>query len=111
MKITFIPLAESHFTLLLKWLEAPHVKAWWDQDVTYTMDLVQEKFGKHTHGITLSKNSNNKTYAYIICFNKEMIGYVQVYNAHDFTHENGLNLSATSGSICGVDLFLSLIHI
>jgi len=106
MKITFTPLAESHFPLLLKWLETPHVKKWWDQDVTYALDLVQEKFGKHTHGITLSKNSNNKTYAYIICFNKEMIGYVQVYNAHDFTHENGLDLSAISGSICGVDLFI-----
>ncbi|NBO24779.1 MAG: aminoglycoside adenylyltransferase, partial [Chlamydiae bacterium] len=30
MKITFAPLAESHFSLLLKWLESPHVKKWWD---------------------------------------------------------------------------------
>ncbi len=106
MKITFVPLAESHFPLLLKWLETPHVKKWWDQDVTYTMELVKEKFGKHIHGLALSKNSNHKTYAYIICANKEMIGYIQAYNAHDFSHENSLDLSAISGSVCGIDLFI-----
>lgn len=106
MTITFEPLHESHFPLLLKWLESPHVKKWWDQDVTYTMGLVKEKFGKHIHGLALSKNSNHKTYAYIICANKEMIGYIQAYNAHDFAHENGLNFSAISGSVCGVDLFI-----
>jgi len=106
MKITFAPLAESHFPLLLKWLEAPHVKKWWDRDVIYTMDLVKEKFGKHIHGIALSNNSNHKTYAYIICANKEIIGYIQAYNAHDFSHENSLDLSAISGSVCGVDLFI-----
>lgn len=106
MTITFEPLHESHFPLLLKWLEAPHVKKWWDQDVTYTLDLVKEKFGKHIHGLALSKNSDNKTYAYISCVNKKMIGYIQAYNAYDFVHENGLDLSAISGSICGVDLFI-----
>lgn len=34
MAITFETLHESHFTLLLKWLETPHVKKWWDEDVT-----------------------------------------------------------------------------
>lgn len=106
MKITFAPLAESHFPLLLKWLEAPHVKAWWDQGVTYTLELVKEKFGKHIHGIALSKNSNHKTYAYVICLDEEMIGYIQAYNAHDFAQENHLDLRAISGSICGVDLFI-----
>jgi aminoglycoside 6'-N-acetyltransferase len=47
MIITFKPLNESHFPLLLKWLEAHHVKAWWDKDVIYTMELVKEKFDKH----------------------------------------------------------------
>lgn len=108
MTITFEPLHESHFPLLLKWLKTPHVKKWWDQDVTYTLELVKEKFGKHTHGIALSKNSNHKTYAYIISMDKEMIGYIQAYNAHDFAQENGLNLSVISGSVCGVDLFIGV---
>ena len=106
MTIIFQPLHESHFPLLLKWLETPHVKKWWDQDVAYTMKLVKEKFGKHIHGIPLSKNSNHKTYAYVICLDEEMIGYIQAYNAHDFAQENHLDLSAISGSVCGVDLFI-----
>ncbi|MCE2991619.1 MAG: GNAT family N-acetyltransferase [Candidatus Jidaibacter sp.] len=106
MTITFEPLHESHFPLLLKWLETPHVKKWWDQDVTYTMELVKEKFGKHIHGLALSKNANYKTYSYVICLEEEMIGYIQAYNAHDFAQENHLDLSAISGSVCGVDLFI-----
>lgn len=109
MTITFKSLHESHFSLLLKWLEAPHVKKWWDQDVTYTMELVKEKFGKHIPGIPgipLSKNSNHKTYAYVICLDEEMIGYIQAYNAHDFAQENHLDLSAISRAVCGVDLFI-----
>ncbi len=50
MTITFQPLNESYFQLLLKWLEAPHVKKWWDQDVTYTMDLVREKYSSYVKG-------------------------------------------------------------
>lgn len=107
MTITFEPLHESHFPLLLKWLDTSYVKKWWDQDVTYTLALVKEKFGKHTHGIALSKNSNHRTYSYIICLDREMIGYIQTYNAHVFAYENGLDLSAISGSVCGVDLFIA----
>lgn len=116
MTITFEPLNEAHFPLLIKWLDAPHVKKWWpadrslgasgDQDVTYTLELVKEKFGKHIHGFALEKNSNYKTYAYIICVHKEMLGYIQAYNAHEFAREDGLNLSAISGSVCVIDLFI-----
>jgi aminoglycoside 6'-N-acetyltransferase len=70
------------------------------------MELVKEKFGKHIHGIPLSKNSNHKTYAYVICLDEEMIGYIQAYNAHDFAQENHLDLSAISRAVCGVDLFI-----
>jgi aminoglycoside 6'-N-acetyltransferase len=66
MKITFELLNESHFSFLLNWLELPHIKKWWDQDITYTIDLVREKFGKRIHGLAISNNSNNRTYAYII---------------------------------------------
>lgn len=106
MTISFDPLHELHFPLLLKWLEMLHVKKWWDQDVRYTLELVKEKFGKYIHGIDLSKHSDNKTYAYIICSDREMIGYIQAYNAHHFAHENGLDLSTISGSVSGVDLFI-----
>lgn len=47
MNIAFKPLTKSDFPLLLKWLEAPHVKAWWDQEIKYDLVLVKEKFGSH----------------------------------------------------------------
>ncbi len=106
MKLTFSQLNDSDFPLLLAWLESPHVKKWWDQEVVYTIDLVKEKFGRHIHGIAISNNLNKRTYAYTISLNKEKIGYVQAYNAHDFAEENGLDLGAFYGSICGVDLFI-----
>lgn len=37
MIIKFIPLAELHFSLLLKWLNTSHVKSWWDRDVNWTL--------------------------------------------------------------------------
>ena len=53
MAITFKPLNESHFPLLLKWLESPHVKKSWDQDVTYTIELVKEKYSSYVKGYKL----------------------------------------------------------
>ena len=107
MTITFESLNESHFALLLEWLELPIVKKWWDQDITYTPALIREKFSKHTHGMALSENLNNKIYAYIICSNGQKIGYIQTYSAREFEKSNCLDLSSISGSICGVDLFIS----
>ena len=56
MAINFIPLQESHFPLMLDWLSAAHVKEWWDYDITYTMDLVTEKWGLRAWG-TLGRGS------------------------------------------------------
>ena len=76
MKITFTPLAESHFPLLLKWLEAPHVKAWWpadrsfsvggDQDATYTLDLVHEKYSSYVKGYKLVDGQQKPIQGFII---------------------------------------------
>ena len=54
MNITFTSLTESHFPLLLKWLETTHVKLWWDQDVKWTPELIQEKYGSYVKGYKLA---------------------------------------------------------
>lgn len=84
MKITFTALAESHFSLLLKWLEAPHVKAWWDQDVYWTRELIQQKYSNYVKGYKLSNGITKPINAYIIYSDEKAIGYIQIYNAHDF---------------------------
>ena len=90
MKITFIPLAKSHFPLLLKWLEAPHVKAWWDQDVTYTMDLVREKYSSYVKGYKLVDGQQKPIQGFIIHHNQNPVGYIQIYNAYDFPRSKSL---------------------
>lgn len=88
MTVTFEPLTESHFPFLLKWLEAPHVKAWWDQDVKWTPELIQEKYGNYVKGHKRLKLKDQviekPMHAFIISLDDTPIGYIQIYNAYDF---------------------------
>jgi aminoglycoside 6'-N-acetyltransferase len=104
MKITFTPLAELHFPLLLKWLEAPHVKAWWDQDVTYTMELVHEKYSSYVKGYKLVDGRQKPIQAFIIHNNKNPIGYIQIYNAYDFPRSK--TLSGLPENLGAFDVFI-----
>ncbi|MFP3016806.1 MAG: hypothetical protein ACEY3L_20090 [Wolbachia sp.] len=45
--ITFKALKEEHFLLLLKWLETPHVKRWWDADINWTPELIEKKYSNY----------------------------------------------------------------
>ncbi len=45
--ISFRSLSEQDFSLLLKWLETPHVKTWWDSDVVWTIDKITRKYGSY----------------------------------------------------------------
>jgi RimJ/RimL family protein N-acetyltransferase len=90
MTITFAPLSESHFPLLLKWLEKPHVKAWWDQNIHWTSQLIQEKYGHHVKGYQLEEGVAKPMSAYIIHVEEAPIGYIQIYNAYDFSRSKPL---------------------
>lgn len=90
MTITFKPLHESHFPLLLKWLEAPHVKKWWDQDVTYTMDFVHEKYSSYVKGNKLEGGMQKPIQAFIIYSDQNPVGYIQIYNAYYFPRSKAL---------------------
>jgi len=91
MNITFVPLAESHFSLLLKWLEAPHVKKWWDKDVHWTSTLIQKKYSDYIKGYKLDNGIAKPINAYIICVDEKPVGYIQIYNAYDFARETPLS--------------------
>lgn len=90
MNLTFNPLHPSHFPLLLKWLETPHIKKWWDQEVIYTPNLVKEKYGDYVKGYKQIDGINKPIKAYIICMNDCPIGYIQLYNAYDFPRDKKL---------------------
>ena len=105
-QITFVLLAESHFQLLLKWLHAPHVQAYWDHDLKYDLDLVKAKFGKYIHGIPISNVPNKSVHAYIVHLDDTPIGYIQSYNACYHAQKNGLDLNLIPKNSAGIDIFI-----
>lgn len=87
MNINFTPLSETHFPLLLKWLEEPHVKAWWDRDISYTQALVEEKYASYTQGYKLENGVKKAIHSFVIYVDNNPIGYIQIYNAYDFARK------------------------
>ena len=104
-KITLTPLQESHFPLLLKWLETPHVKAWWDEDVSWTAELIHQKHYDRIHG---NLDVAKPVHGFIILYDNTPIGYIHYYNVHDddWERELGASDSALPDSCGGVDLYI-----
>src|SRR3990167_1701181 len=110
MRITFTPLQESHFPLLLHWLETPHVKAWWDQDVQWTPELIKKRFETYVQGfkrLALPDRVIKKPmHAFIVCVNGQEIGYIQYYNAYDFPREQGYEIEGLPQSMASLDVLI-----
>jgi ribosomal protein S18 acetylase RimI-like enzyme len=106
VKITFIPLQTGHLFLLLDWLEKTHVKAWWDQDVAWTMEPVEEKYGSYVDGYKLENGIQKPMWAYIACVSNKPVGYIQLYNAHDYPREDGASLDHLPKSLAAIDIFI-----
>jgi ADP-ribose pyrophosphatase YjhB (NUDIX family)/RimJ/RimL family protein N-acetyltransferase len=104
MTITFEPLHESHFPLLLKWLETPHVKKWWDQDVKYTLELVREKYGSYVKGYKLEDGQQKPIQGFIIYSSQNPVGYIQIYNAYDFPRS--MSLLGLPENLGAFDIFI-----
>ena len=81
MSLKFISLASDHFPLLLKWLETPHVKIWWDSQLEWTPELIKKKYEPYLNGSNLMD-------AYVFSVENNPIGYIQYYNKHDFPREH-----------------------
>ncbi len=99
MKISLAPLDTTHFPLLLKWLETPHVKKFWDPHVTWTPSLIHAKYSDYVKGYKIEGGIAKRMRAFVICVDDVPVGYVQGYDAHDFPRSNPLmglknNLSA-----------------
>lgn len=103
MDVTFLPLDSSYFTLILKWLKAPHVEKFWHNDKV-TIDSVKEKYGHYAKGYKQAGDINKPISAYIICLSGQKIGYIQFYNAYDFPRNvELLNLPDSLGAL---DIFI-----
>lgn len=68
--VTFVPLAENHFSLLFEWLQRPHIKAWW-------MGPSEPKALEAKYRAYLLPNSEVKPF--MVCKLETPIAYVQYY--------------------------------
>ena len=104
MNIGFRELNESHFPLLLKWLEAPHVKKWWDSDIKCNFDLVSKKYTSYVNGYRKSNGVYKPISAYLIYSHSDPIGYIQIYSPYDFPRDN--ELAELPESLGTIDIFI-----
>ncbi len=70
--ISFKPLAVTDLELLVNWLNKPHVKAWWDDNLT--AEQIREKYR--------GRMGDQTTYGFIIYFNEKPLGFIQYYYAN-----------------------------
>lgn len=110
MTITFQPLQEPHFPLLLKWLETPHVKDWWDPDARWTLELIENKYRNYVKGFKRLELQDcvieKPIHAFLICIDDNEVGYIQYYSAHDFPREQGYEIEGLSDSLAALDIFI-----
>lgn len=102
--ISFRQLQESDFPILFKWLSAAHVKAWWDSDITWTPDLIGQKYSSYVQGFKTQDSTSKKIRAFVIYLNASPVGYIQIYNAYDFPRTYPLD--ALPASLAAFDMFI-----
>ena len=105
MKISFKPLSVTDFENLLKWLQQPHVKKWWDANVNYTKEAIQEKYESYVDGYKKIGSEHKPIQAFIIYFDDTPIGYIQYYNAYDFSRD-GYQLNNLPKSLAAIDFLI-----
>lgn len=103
-RMIFKLLTQADFPLLLKWLESPHVKMWWDSDVHWTSELIQEKYQTYVNGYKIEQGERKKIEAYIVYADDTPIGYIQLYNAYDFVR--AVPLVGLPASLAAFDMFI-----
>jgi aminoglycoside 6'-N-acetyltransferase len=72
---------------LLKWLKTAHVQQFWDKGTHWTKSLVLEKYGTYIDGYKLENGKKKQMQAFIIYLGEKPIGYIQFYDAYDFSRE------------------------
>jgi aminoglycoside 6'-N-acetyltransferase len=104
--ITFAPLQPLHFPLLLSWLHAPHVRAWWDKDVPWTAEFIEKKYTHYTMGYKILGAIKKLIYAFIIEVDDVPVGYIQYYNKYDFSPEQGYTVEGLPKSLAALDSYI-----
>jgi RimJ/RimL family protein N-acetyltransferase len=94
--IAFRPLAFDDLPLMVRWLNTPHVRRWWQHDPR----TLEEAAAKYTPLI----EGREPTAAYIILYDERPIGYIQAYRIADWP-DYARDIAVEAGA-AGVDLFI-----
>lgn len=104
-KITFKPINYNHYRLLYNWLNKKHVKEYWHSQTTLSFKTLKFKYRTYIRNFKLETNIKKPIYAYIIYANNTPIGYIQYYNAYDFSRD-GYELKKMPTSLAAIDIFI-----
>ena len=109
--INFESLRESHFPLLLKWLESSHVKKWWDQDIVWNASLISDKYTTYVEGYKVLNLKSGITiqkpiHPFIIMYKEVPIGYIQYYDKYDFPSHHSYDLNDIPSACAGIDCYI-----
>ena len=90
---TFTPLEDSHLALLCHWLNNPHVKEWWPDNLTD--EEIKKKYR--------ARIGDTVVVPFIIFMNDKPIGFIQYYHANQVGE--GWWPDETAGTV-GIDQFI-----
>lgn len=98
--------AKNSFSLLLECLNVSHIKQWWEPDVIWTKELIQEKYKDYMQRYKWHQGLKKPLHAYITSANNCPMGYIQFYNAYDFPREDHIVLEGLPKSLAALDFFI-----
>ncbi len=94
--IAFRSLTHDDLPLLHRWLNKPHVQAWYRRGPA-NLQYVIDKYGKHIDG-------RLATFCYLILYDAQPIGYIQTYRIADYPNYH--RQIGCGDTAAGVDLLI-----
>jgi RimJ/RimL family protein N-acetyltransferase len=89
--VTLTPLTEDHFPLLVRWLNEPHVQAWW-RDGTATTQSIRAKYGPRV-------GAESATACFVIEADGAPVGLIQHYRHADYAEwDTAVGVPAAAGT-------------
>ncbi|MDF1757530.1 MAG: GNAT family N-acetyltransferase, partial [Legionellaceae bacterium] len=105
MDIKFISLDKKHFPMLQTWLNNSHVNLWYGEPKKWSIQNVINKYETYCNGYKIESAIQKPIHSFIIYLNDTPIGYIQYYNAYDFSRD-GYELINMPKSLAAIDIFI-----
>lgn len=94
--LSFKPLTNDDFPLLVQWLNNPHVREWYDKDEINTLDEITKRYD--------FKKIGEPTDGFIVFYEQKPVGYIQEYYPKDWKEFR--EATGYVEGVAGIDLFV-----